>query len=111
MTHPTLPFDDRPGLVRRDHQLTAKLAALDVLPRSGTQRRRVFDELWRAGPFGRTRDELATRLLMSQNTVRPRVKELIDGGLVEPSGQLRPSSMGHPAEVLVLTETGRARAP
>lgn len=93
---------DREGLARRDHQDTSKVAAALVFPRSGTQRKRVLAAVWRA-PTGATRDELAATLGMSPNTVRPRVKELIDGGWVEPSGFTRPTPLGRDGEVLFVT--------
>jgi predicted ArsR family transcriptional regulator len=101
------PFGDEPGLWRRDHQATARQAAFEVMPRTGTQRREILRELYRAGRHGWTRDEIAERLELSPNTVRPRVKELIDGGWVEASGETRPSAMNREAEVLVVTAKTR----
>lgn len=105
------PLAPAPGLARHDHQATAKQAALEVFPRTGTQRRRILIELYAAGSFGRTRDELAERLNLSPNTVRPRVVELLDGKWIEPNGQTRNSSSGRPAEVLTLTEKARTYKP
>jgi len=102
------PGEDHEGLARRDHQATAKLAATLVMPYSGTQRKRVLNAVWRAGIAGATRDEIAERLGMSPNTVRPRVVELVEHGWIEPDGRTRPTALGRLAEVLVLTERGRA---
>src|SRR5215218_2336656 len=103
MSEPTL-FDPSPGLVRRDHQATAQAAAVDVYPRSGTQRYRVLLDIFAAGEEGRTRDEIAEGLNMSPNTVRPRVKELLDAGWITTNGQTRPSLLGRHAEVLIVTD-------
>lgn len=104
----TDPYADSEGLVRRDHQATSKAAALDVYPRSGTQRRLVLLYIYREGDLGATRDEVALELDMSPNTVRPRIKELIDAGWVETNGQMRPTPLGRAAEVLIATERARA---
>lgn len=77
----------RPGKVA-----TSQQAAAQVLPRSGTQRRVVFDALVSAarGPSGGATDaELVKHLAMSGNTVRPRRGELVEMGLVEDSGLTR----------------------
>lgn len=97
------PGTDRRGLARADHQGTAKAAAVAVFPRSGSLRKKVLGAVWRAGQHGATRDELAASLDMGPNTLRPRVKELIDGEWVEASGRTRPSDSGRASEVLVLT--------
>lgn len=102
--------EDHEGLARHDHQATSKTAAIDVFPRSGTQRWKVFATITYVGDHGATRDEIAIYLGMSQNTVRPRVKELIDGGWVITNGQTRPTQWQHQAEVLVLTAKGLAKA-
>jgi len=104
----TNPYADAEGLVRRDHQATSKAAALDVYPRSGTQRRAVLLRIYREGDVGMTRDEVAAELDMSPNTARPRIKELIDAGWVEANGQVRPTPLGRAAEVLVTTNRARA---
>lgn len=98
------PGGDTEGLVSRHHGATAHLAAALVMPHTGTQRKRVLVAIWRAGEHGATRDELAARLGMSPNTVRPRVRELVEHGWVEPNGRTRPTPLGRLAEVLVLTE-------
>ncbi|GAC1524673.1 MAG: hypothetical protein NVS3B1_12740 [Marmoricola sp.] len=95
------PDDNRLGKSRRDHSATAKAAALDVMPRTGTQRRRVLDFMLAQWPDGMTRDEIAVYLEMSPNTVRPRVKELLDGGFLGTGNETRRSAMGKLAEVVV----------
>jgi hypothetical protein len=89
---------------------TAK-AAVNVLPRTGTQRRRVFDLL--AGPRrerGLTDEEIQYVLGLSPNTERPRRKELCDAGLVVDSGRRTKNAGGQECVVWVLSESGRLLA-
>lgn len=103
--------DNRVGKSRADHGETAKSAALEVMPRTGTQRRRVLDMIRRFAEHGCTRDDIAEDLDLSPNTVRPRVKELIDGGwvAVHPVAVGR-SASNRRAELLILTEYANALA-
>jgi hypothetical protein len=94
-------FDNEPGLVRRDHPDTAKTAALAVLPRTGTQRRRVYDRIARAGLYGITDQGLQADLDMDGNTERPRRVELVRGGFVVDSGRRRIID-GRPAIVWII---------
>lgn len=66
---------------------TSKLAASRVLPKTGTQRRAVYDYLARNGPA--TDLELQQQIPMIPDSERPRRGELVDGGLVEDSGARR----------------------
>lgn len=93
------------GPFARESEASRK-AALEAYPKQGTQRWRILMVLT-AG--GQTRDELANALGLSPNTIRPRVRELIEGGWVEESERTRPSSAGQPAAVLELTQAARDR--
>lgn len=94
--------EDRPGLVSAAHGQTAHDAALKIRPRSGTQRARVLDWIEGWGDYGRTRDEVAAELMMTSNAVRPRVRELIQGGHIYVSSKLRrKTDSGCDAEVLI----------
>jgi transcription initiation factor IIE alpha subunit len=79
-----LSFDDRPGLVRNDHPDTSRQAAELVLPKSGTQRRKVYDLICRWGEA--TDSEIQRALGMNGNTERPRRVELVRQGLIKDSG-------------------------
>lgn len=96
------------GRARASAPETSRAAALNVTPRTGTQRRKVLDFLVAVGNHGATRDEIAAALHMSPNTVRPRVSELLEGHFIAVrEGVTRPSATGDPAEVLVATEKAR----
>lgn len=87
---------------------TARKAAIDNYPRSGNQRHRVLMAIAGAGERGRTREELAADLRLPDNSVRPRVRELIEGGWVRATERTRPTGTGSQSEVLALSEKGRA---
>lgn len=100
---------------------TSRKASLMAYPKQGIARHRILQELEKQdaaqtyysgtvrGPRGLTRDELARSLKMSPNTVRPRVKELIEGGWVARSEHTRKSDAGLDAELLYLTDAARER--
>lgn len=82
-------FDDSEGLVSRKHPDTSFDAATLVYPRSGTQRRRVYDEIRKSGESGACDIEVQDSLGMEGNSVRPRRVELVRDGLVRDSGRRR----------------------
>lgn len=101
---PTLsdPTASELGPFARDSK-TSRQAALDTYPRQGSQRERILSSLAEAPA---TRDELVIRLRLRGNTVRPRVRELIQGGWVVETEQTRKTATGSEASVLRIT--GRA---
>jgi hypothetical protein len=96
---------------------TSRRAALEAYPRQGTQRWRILgvlaaqhSSLAPGAPIGYTRDELAAKCGMSPNTVRPRVRELIEGGWVEESETFtRKTTSGRDAALVLLSDRGRDR--
>lgn len=96
-------WDDRPGLTRADAPDTSIIAAADVLPRTGTQRRRVYDFIRRQAEHGATDEEIQEALRMGGNTERPRRVELVRDGLVVDSERRRTHG-GRPAIVWVAVE-------
>jgi DNA-binding IclR family transcriptional regulator len=66
---------------------------------SATGRARVLS-LLKANPFGLTRQEIGEQLGMAGDTVRPRVAELLDRKLIQPSGEIRRTVTGRACEVL-----------
>lgn len=85
---------------------TSRKAALDNYPKSGSQRKAVLLEIAKAGDHGRTREELSTRLQLDDNSVRPRVVELMVGDFVRETERARPTRTGSDAAVVVLTAKG-----
>lgn len=90
---------------------TSKAAAAAIMDRAPRLRAAVFEFINGRGTLGATRDEIEVGLQMGGNTVRPRVKELLDpyqqGGprLVE-TKTTRPTRSGSPARVLVAKAFG-----
>lgn len=105
------PFQNSAIVPRLPRDTTAK-AAVTVLPRSGSQRRRVFDLLAECdNAFGGLTDEdMQAQLRLSPNSERPRRKELCDLGLVVDSGRRVRNRGGQECIVWSLSQTGRLLA-
>jgi hypothetical protein len=92
----------QPGLFRRDHGATAKLAAFEIAPSVPELQQRILDHLAERGRAGATDREMQHDLDMDGNTQRPRRRELQQAGRVVPSGEQRLTASGRPATVWVL---------
>lgn len=101
IAHPDLLRVDRPQSAPHSNQTTSRKAALTVAPRAGSQRWRVLTAIFNAGETGITRDELEARLGLSGNTIRPRVRELLDGGFAKETDRTRRTRAN--ADSIVLT--------
>lgn len=95
-----------PGKVRRDARATSRAAALHVLPRTGNQRRRVLDAIVQVARnpavVGLTDVQIAHSTGIKPNSVRPRRRELVEGGWLEPAETTR-EHHGEEHTVWVLT--------
>jgi len=98
----TPPNKNTLGPFARDSK-TSRASALANYPRSGSQRERVLREIEKAGRRGATREEISFGARMNDNSVRPRVRELIDGRFIVASDATRPTRSGGDAEILFLT--------
>lgn len=96
-------FDPAPGIAGK--RTTSRVAAEQAAPRTGTQRRRVLAAIQLRGPV--TREHIAEWTQLPDNSVRPRVRELLAAGLIavvpHRHGQSR---AGKPAELLAVTQKG-----
>lgn len=97
------PEQQQLGPFARDSQ-TSRKAALDNYPRQGSQRMRILNAL---DMENATREELGERMSIPDNSIRPRVKELIEGGWIEESDHTRPTQTGSDAAILKLTNRAR----
>lgn len=89
--------ENRVGKFSRS-SLTSRQAALEILPRTGTQRRKIYDYV--SGKLGgATREDIAIFCGLSDNSVRPRVKELLEGHWLVVSGERR-NRQGKMVEIL-----------
>ena len=96
MTDQQLALDfDAPAPFQR-HSLTSKAAAEQIEPSAGTLRRLVYDAIC-ARPS--TDAELQAALGLEGSTERPRRNELLTAGLIEDSGDRRPTPSGRLAVV------------
>jgi len=86
---------------------TERLGAIDVYPRSGTQRRRVLEAIADAGEAGRTDDELMLELEICRAAARR--NELLNLGWLEDSGRRRRTSVNGTAAAWRLSGRGRAQ--
>ncbi len=83
------------------HRPTSVAAGRRIRLPAKTFRGRVLDAL-RDGP--KTDDELCVATGLRDNSVRPRRVELVREGLVEDSGDVRPTRTGHDAIIWRLRE-------
>lgn len=104
--------------VQRRKHARSRYRAPVAWPQAPTVRFRIVEELWfryRNGRHGATREELARALKVSENTIRPRVLDLIAGGWIGPAAAVtsgdaafadrtRRTRSKHEAAVLVLTD-------
>lgn len=86
---------------------TSKQAAKRALPRSGTDRRAVFEYVVRCGGVGATDDEIERTLGMSHQSASARRNSLAADGWLVNSGRKRNTRTGSPAAVWVLSADGR----
>lgn len=107
MTYEQTTITEESAKLRHDAAETSRLAFLKARPKSGTQRARVLDWLLVCNGRGATDDELADALAMSPNSVRPRRVELVEGGWVEDSREVRPSAYGNAAIVWIVSEKAK----
>lgn len=101
------PSENRLGPFASDSD-TSRKAALANFPRSGSQRNRILRAV-EESRNGMTRPEIAEDLGISENSVRPRVKELIEGGWLEDTDDTRLTDSGQEASVLFATDKKRPK--
>lgn len=90
--------------VRHDAPATSRAAAAEALPRSGTQKRTVYDMLAQRGPQGATDDEMIAHLGIKHQSLTPARYALREGGLIGDSGQRRQTESGNLAVVWVVAD-------
>lgn len=106
------PDANTPGVERADSGDTTNAARWAVMPRTGSQRRRILNAfIVGIGQSGNdwTDDELIVALGMTHQSVGPRRGELVAGGWLEDSGHRRPTRSGQAAVVWRLTLDGWRR--
>lgn len=89
------PIDRNTVTVARNAQRTSRLAAENVLPRTGTLRRRVYDFFVSRGLNGATDDEAQDIMHIDGNTMRPTRGSLVKDGYLIDTGTTRKNAKGH----------------
>lgn len=97
------PDNKQLGPFAKDSE-TSRRAAIDAYPRQGSQRWKILKALV-ISPL--TRYEIMQQTGLLENSVRPRVVELIEGGWIEETDQTRPTGSKSKAVVLALTAKAR----
>lgn len=98
------------------HSDTSRRAALDVYPRTGTQRAKVLALLVSRPVSGCTDEEVGLLLSMNPSSVRPRRIELVEGGWVaaklndDGTDMERENRSGSMAQVWTATRMARDQA-
>ena len=65
---------------------TSKAAAKSIVPVMNMQQRQIFEAI-QSATFGLTREEVAKKTGLRDNSIRPRIVELIGLGLIEERGE------------------------
>lgn len=100
------------GKMHRFPTPSEKLAALQVMPRTGTQRMRILQHIANAGWRGATSGEIEVFLHMRQSSIAGRLNDLEQGGWIHRNGEKRPApNTGAPNDVWILTERGQKEVP
>lgn len=86
---------------------TSRKAALQNMPRSGSQRHRALVAIVAAGEHGLTGHEVAETTGIEYRSVTPRLRELKDGGWIEDADFTRTTNLNAEAHVLIATDKGR----
>lgn len=107
-----LPLSDprlnRVGKMHRFPTPSERRAALEVMPRTGTQRMAVLGYVSKAGWRGITSGEIEVEAGMRQSSIARCLNELSEGGWIRRNGETRLApNTGASNDVWVLTERGQ----
>lgn len=85
-----------------NHTATSIAAAEHAQSGAAVARQRILDAIRAAGVHGLTREEIEAATGIPGNTVRPRVRELIQRSHIEEAGEQRMTKSGERAKVLTV---------
>lgn len=97
-------YPNRPGFKQYG---TSQEAADAIEPHADTLRGKALAAIRAAGPDGLTADEVADCLDRSVLSIRPRISELLEVGLIERNGHRRKNKSGLFADAYRLCEASR----
>lgn len=86
---------------------TSRKAAADITPKVGSMRWRVLEAI-RQSPDGLSAEQVEHAAGLSGNTVRPRLVELREAGLIADSGRKIKTQSGKEAVVWVASKGGQS---
>jgi hypothetical protein len=98
-------LEDQLGPFAQDSE-TSRQAAIDTYERMGKHHRQILYAIALQG-YGLTREEIEQVTGLGGNTIRPRVKELIGGGMLVETDRTRTTKRGSRAAVIEATAHGR----
>lgn len=99
--------EDAQGGTRNTDPETSRKAALQNMPRSGSQRHRALVAIVAAGSHGLTGHEVSEATGIEYRSVTPRLRELKDGDWIVDADFTRATNLNAQAQVLLATEKGR----
>lgn len=88
------------GRAPHNKTATSEAAALEIEPQRGTLQWEVWRFVKQRGAYGATRQEISAGTGIAENTVRPRVNELLALGPLVETDETRPTTSGRQARVL-----------
>ena len=91
-----LPLFGYKPRARRSDPETSRLAAESMAPAAEIHCQRILQYLRRIGTINATKDEVGQAVGLDDVQAARRLSDLKDAGLVEDSGERRPSKSGHP---------------
>lgn len=99
-------IDNNKVIIARNAQRTSIEAAMRVLPKTGSLRRRLYEYLLRQGMNGATDQEMEKALHIPGNTIRPTRLSLLKEGYIMDTGLTRVNDQGNKCIVYRSAEEG-----
>lgn len=90
-----MTIDRNTVIIANNAQRTSRAVAEQVLPKTGTLRRQVYEYFSRRGLNGSTDEEAQAALNIDGNTMRPTRGSLVKDGYLIDTGTTRKNAKGH----------------
>lgn len=90
-----MTIDRNTVTIANNAQRTSRAVAEQVLPKTGTLRRTVYEYFYRRGLTGSTDEEAQAALNIDGNTMRPTRGSLVKDGYLIDTGTTRKNAKGH----------------
>ena len=96
-------IDNNKVIIAKNAKQTSVQAAIKVLPKTGSLRRKVYEYVLRKGFQGATDQEMESALHIDGNTIRPTRISLVKDGFIIDTGLTRKNENGNECIVWVVT--------